>query len=99
VVGVYAYNNNPFHLLLVFIFGVLGYFLNKMEYSSAPLILGLILGNLADSSFRRALFLHHGALWRLINRPLSFIFFAACVLTILSQTKVMHHVKKMFVKK
>ncbi len=99
VVGVYAYNNNPFHLLLVFVFGVLGYFLNKMEYSSAPLILGLILGNLADSSFRRALFLHHGNLWYLINRPLSFIFFAACVLTILSQTKVMHHVKKMFVKK
>ena len=94
VVGVFAYNNNPFHLGLVFVFGIVGYFFDKMGYSAAPVILGLILGNLADSFFRRALLLSHGNLWGLINRPISVIFFIACLLTILSQLGVIKYLKK-----
>jgi putative tricarboxylic transport membrane protein len=89
VIGTYAYNNNPFHLKLVFVFGVAGYFLDKMGYAPAPLILGLILGNLADTFFRRALLLSDGNLWGLINRPIAFLFFATCVIAILSQVGVM----------
>jgi putative tricarboxylic transport membrane protein len=94
VVGVFAYNNNPFHLALVFVFGIIGYFFDKMGYSAAPLILGLILGNLADAFFRRALLLSHGNILGLINRPISFIFFVACLTTILSQLGVVKYLKK-----
>ncbi len=88
VIGVFAYNNNPFHLGLVLLFGVLGYWLDTMGYAPAPLILGLILGNMADSFFRRALLLSHGNVLSLISRPIAFLFFAACMLTILHQLKI-----------
>ncbi|MBD3373730.1 transporter [candidate division KSB1 bacterium] len=99
VVGVFAYNNNPFHLTLVFVFGVLGYFLDKMAYTAAPIILGLILGNMADAFFRRALLVNNGDILGLINRPISFIFFLACLLTILGQFGLIKYIKnKIFVK-
>lgn len=85
VIGVYSYNLNSFHLALVFVCGIAGYLLDKMKYSSAPLILGLILGNMADAFFRRALYISHGNLFSLIDRPISFIFFLACVLTVVKQ--------------
>ena len=94
VVGVFSYNNNPFHLALVLFFGVIGYLFDKMGYSAAPLILGLILGNLADAYFRRALFINDGDLISLVNRPISFIFFLACMFTVLNQFNVTDNLKK-----
>ena len=94
VVGVFAYNNNPFHLGLVFVFGIVGYFFDKMGYSAAPVILGLILGNLADTFLRRALLLSHGNIWGLINRPISAIFFIACLLTIFRRLGVIKYLRK-----
>jgi putative tricarboxylic transport membrane protein len=85
VVGVYSYNLNSFHLALVFVCGIAGYLLDKMNYSSAPIILGLILGNLADAFFRRALYISHGSIISLVDRPISFIFFMACLITVLNQ--------------
>jgi len=85
VVGTFAYNNNPFHLALVFTCAVAGYFFDKMKYSSAALILGLILGNMADSYFRRALFISDGNVLALVNRPISLLFFLACIWTILKE--------------
>ncbi|MCX7788218.1 MAG: tripartite tricarboxylate transporter permease, partial [Spirochaetes bacterium] len=87
VIGVYSYNLNPFHLALVFVCGILGYILDKMNYSSAPLILGLILGNMADAFFRRALYISHGNILSLVDRPLSFLFFLACVITIVQKVR------------
>jgi len=82
VIGTFAYNNNPFHLTLVFFCAIAGYFFDKMQYSSGALILGLILGNMTDSYFRRALFISDGNFLALINRPISLIFFILCVWTI-----------------
>jgi putative tricarboxylic transport membrane protein len=94
VVGVFAYNNNSFHLVLVLFFGLIGYLFDKMGYSAAPLILGLILGNLADAFFRRALYINDGNLLSLVNRPISVIFFLACVFTILNQFNLINYLKK-----
>ncbi|MEA5033705.1 MAG: tripartite tricarboxylate transporter permease [Sphaerochaeta sp.] len=85
VIGTFAYNNNPFHLTLVFVCAIAGYLFDKMQYSSGALILGLILGNMADSYFRRALFISDGNFLTLINRPIALIFFIACVWTIAKQ--------------
>jgi putative tricarboxylic transport membrane protein len=93
VIGVYAYNNNPFHLKLVFVFGVAGYFLDKMGYA-----LGLILGNLADAFFRRALLLNDGSMLGLINRPIACFFFLACVVTILNQLGLVRYIKNRYVR-
>jgi putative tricarboxylic transport membrane protein len=93
VIGVYAYNNNPFHLKLLFVFGVVGYFMDKMGYAPAPLILGLILGNLADAFFRRALLLNDGSMIGLISRPIACLLFLACMVTILNQLGIVRYLK------
>ncbi|NLE15435.1 MAG: transporter, partial [Spirochaetales bacterium] len=85
IVGVYAYNNNSFHLVLVFVFSIVAYLFDKMKFSSASFILGLILGNMADSYFRRALFISDGNVFSLINRPISLFMFLTCVWTIAKQ--------------
>ncbi len=60
VVGAYALSLNAFDITVVFIFGVLGYALDKMKYAAAPMVLGIILGPMIDSNFRRALIASRG---------------------------------------
>jgi len=60
-------------------FGVLGYVLRQMDYPLAPLVLGLILGPLADTSFRRALQQSRGAIMPLLERPIGLILIACVV--------------------
>jgi putative tricarboxylic transport membrane protein len=54
-VGVYAVNNNPFDVLLMAGFGFVGYFMRKLGFPLAPVILGLVLGDLMEVNLRRAL--------------------------------------------
>ncbi len=82
IIGTYTVSTDLFDLRLVVVFGLVGYLLDRYGYSAGPLILGLILGPLTDVNFRRVMDLHQGNPLALINRPISFIFFAAVVLTL-----------------
>jgi putative tricarboxylic transport membrane protein len=53
-VGVYSVNMSTFALLLALILGVLGYFLRKLHYPMAPVILGFVLGKIMEDNLRRA---------------------------------------------
>lgn len=85
VIGAYAINLSVFDLAMVFIFGVLGYFLDKMYYSPAPIVLGLILGNMIDVKFRTTLITHNGSFLPFITRPIAGLFFSLIVITIIKQ--------------
>ncbi len=85
VIGAYAINLSMFDLLLVFIFGVIGYVLDKMEYSPAPIVLGLILGNMIDTKFRSALVTSNGDFLSFFTRPISLIIFLMILFTIIRQ--------------
>ncbi len=61
-VGAYTINNAMFDVWLVLIFGVIGYVFNKLSYPLAPLVLALVLGDMAESSFRQAMLLSQGSL-------------------------------------
>ncbi len=87
VIGAYAINLSKFDLIMVFIFGVLGYFLSKMAYSPAPIVLGLILGNMIDVTFRRTLITSNGSFLPFVTRPIALIFFVFISITIISQVK------------
>lgn len=87
VIGAYAINLSRFDLIMVFVFGVLGYLLSKMYYSPAPIVLGLILGNMIDVMFRRTLIVGNGSFLPFITRPISLIFFVFISITIISQIK------------
>ena len=61
-VGAYTVNNAMFDIRLVLVFGAVGYVFNKLSYPLAPLVLALVLGDMAESSFRQAMLLSQGSL-------------------------------------
>ncbi len=60
VIGSYAINNSMFDVWLMLIFAFGGYFLNKMGFSLSAIILGMILGPIAESGFAQALTISGG---------------------------------------
>jgi putative tricarboxylic transport membrane protein len=87
VVGSYVISINTFDIYLMFIAGLIGFVLFQMGYPPAPLILGLILGPLADSNLRRTLLESDGSLLPFFTRPISLIFVLLILFSILSQMK------------
>jgi putative tricarboxylic transport membrane protein len=59
-IGVFSLSNNPFDVLIMALFGVLGYVCVKLECEPAPMILGFILGPLMEENLRRAMLLSRG---------------------------------------
>ncbi len=70
-IGVYTTNNNTFDVWMVGWFGVIGYIFIKLGMEPAPLLLGLVLGQMMEENLRRALLLSRGDWSVLVTRPLS----------------------------
>ncbi|MBC9906077.1 MULTISPECIES: tripartite tricarboxylate transporter permease [Achromobacter] len=70
-IGVYAINAGTFDLLLVAGIGALGYFLRKFGVPMAPLVLGVVLGNMMEQNLRRALSMTDGDVGVLFASPVS----------------------------
>ncbi|EAL9010725.1 tripartite tricarboxylate transporter permease [Campylobacter coli] len=60
IIGVYSINSTDFDIILILIIGILGYFLRKLEFPMAPLILGFVLGEQLETNLRRALSISNG---------------------------------------
>ena len=56
---------------LMFIFGVVGYLLRKLDYPMAPAVLAIVLGPLAETSMRQSLLIGHGSPAIFFERPIS----------------------------
>ncbi|ONI46994.1 C4-dicarboxylate ABC transporter permease [Candidatus Epulonipiscium fishelsonii] len=82
VVGSYAINMNLFDVGVMTAFGIVGYFLNKLDVPTSPAVLGLILGPLAESHFKRALLMSGGAWNTFVQSPISIFFFIMTILTL-----------------
>jgi putative tricarboxylic transport membrane protein len=61
-VGAYTVHNALLDVTVMLIFGVVGYVFKKLSYPLAPLVLALVLGDLAESSFRQAMLISNGSL-------------------------------------
>ena len=61
-IGAYSVNNNSFDVVMMLVFGVLGYFLKKCNYPLAPLVLAIVLGDKAEEAFRQSLLASQGGL-------------------------------------
>lgn len=95
IVGAYAISNRKFDIYIALFFGVLGYVLDKMRYSAAPIVLGLILGTMIDEYFRRALIVSRGDMMTFISpteHPISLFFF--CVIVFIIVRNLMPKKKK-----
>jgi putative tricarboxylic transport membrane protein len=61
-IGAYTVHSSMFDVWLMLVFGVLGYLFKKLKYPMAPLVLALVLGDMAESSFRQSMLLSQGSL-------------------------------------
>ena len=59
-VGAYTVHSSVFDVVMMLVFGVLGYLFKKLRYPLAPLVLALVLGDMAESSFRQSMLLSQG---------------------------------------
>ncbi|MCL2000332.1 MAG: tripartite tricarboxylate transporter permease [Planctomycetes bacterium] len=82
VIGSYTLQNNLFDVFLTFIFGIVGYFMRKYGLPGAPLVLGIILGPIAEDHLNRALIVSRNDWSSFVTRPISCGFLILCVLSI-----------------
>ena len=83
IVGVYSVSGSLFDVWMLSAFGLLGYAMRKLEYPSAPLILGLVLGDSMERALRQSLMMSSGDLGILVSRPISAVMLALAVLILL----------------
>jgi putative tricarboxylic transport membrane protein len=87
VVGSYSIGNNLFDVKLMLLFGVIGYFMKKVDFPTAPMVLGLILGPMAESGLRQSLLISQGS-WRIfVAKPISLILLVLALFSIISAVK------------
>ncbi|HEY7459969.1 MAG TPA: tripartite tricarboxylate transporter permease [Xanthobacteraceae bacterium] len=83
VIGPYAITQRLFDVYVMVFFGLLGFALREMKYPMAPLVLGIILGDILDKNLRRALVLADGDLTPFFTRPISAVLWITTLLIIL----------------
>ena len=79
VIGAYSLNNNTHEVILMVVFGFMGYLLKKLEYETAPLIMAMVLSPLMENSLRQSLLLSRGSFWIFFSRPLSAVLMVAAI--------------------
>ena len=80
LIGVYTVNNDVFDIVLVIVFGALGYLMKKLGFDPGPLVLAFVLGSLLEDSLRRSLLIFDGDATGFFARPISGTLLAVFVL-------------------
>jgi len=83
-IGVYTVSNASFLVLLMALFGVLGYVFVKLNFEPAPLLLGFVLGPMMEENLRRAMTISRGSPAVFITRPLSLALLAVALMLLLA---------------
>jgi len=84
LVGAYSLNNNTDEIMLMVIFGAIGYFLRKFKYPLAPLVLALVLGPMLEKTLRQSLLMGAGSGWIFLSRPISLVTLLICFVLLVS---------------
>ncbi len=80
-VGVYSIKNNVTDVLMMLLFGVLGYILRKLDFELGPLLLAFVLGGILEKSLSQALLIANGNFAVFVTRPISAAFLALVAAT------------------
>jgi len=79
LIGAYSLNFSTFDILIMIVFGIIGYLMKKTDYEGAPLILALVLGNLFENALRQSLMLSDGSFRIFFNRPIAAVFILVAI--------------------
>ena len=85
LVGAYGVNNNPIDILVMVVFGVVGWAMMKFGYDPAPLVLAFVLGPMIETSLRQSLVLSHGSFLVFFTRPIAGGLLGAALLMVVSR--------------
>src|SRR5216110_257221 len=79
VIGSYAVHNGMIDVWYMLLFGVVGYVFKKLDYPLAPLVLALVLGDMAENALRQSLIMSQGSLAIFFIRPISGVITALAI--------------------
>jgi putative tricarboxylic transport membrane protein len=74
ILGSYSVSNSAFDILVMVIFGVIGYILRKLDFPLAPVVLTLILGPLMERSLKQSLEISQGSFLVFLKSPIAVVF-------------------------
>lgn len=83
VIGSFSIQNSVFDVWLMFGFGMLGFTLNYLGFSSSPIVLALILGPIAEEGFTRTMVLSGGSFGKFFENPISLILIAFTIIALI----------------
>ncbi|WP_296507628.1 tripartite tricarboxylate transporter permease [Rhodoferax sp.] len=92
-VGTYGMRQSAFDLVLLYVVGVLGLVMRRFGFPTAPVIVGMILGPLAEAQLRNAMSIGEGSAMIFLQRPMS-VTLLAVVLSVLVLPRVLKHFQK-----
>jgi putative tricarboxylic transport membrane protein len=82
-IGTYGISRSVIDLILLYSVGVMGFFMRKYDFPTAPVIIGMILGPMAETNFRQAMTISQGSLSIFIEKPLSLFLLVLAALALL----------------
>ena len=82
--GAYSVNKSFFDVGVVLVFGALAWILKKLDFPSVPILLGMVLGKMTETNFRRALLLSDGSLSIFFESPICIAFMVLITGTLIS---------------
>jgi putative tricarboxylic transport membrane protein len=97
LIGAYSINNKALDILLMIIFGFVGYLMRKFDYEAAPLMLAFVLGPMLEKSLRQSLVISQGSPLIFFNRPISLALMAVTLLFVLSPIVTMFLKRQRFI--
>jgi putative tricarboxylic transport membrane protein len=94
-VGVYGMRQSSFDLFLMYVVGLVGVLMRRFNFPTAPVIVGMILGPMAEAQMRNALSIGEGKWSVFLERPMS-LALLACVLGILVLPRLLRWARRRF---
>ena len=83
-VGAYGMRQSAFDLFLLYAIGVLGLVMRRFNFPTAPVVVGMILGPLAEAQLRNAIAIGEGSPWIFLQRPMSLTLLVIVVVVLLA---------------
>jgi putative tricarboxylic transport membrane protein len=82
LIGAYSLNNNITDIIVLWFFGLVGFFAKKFEYEPAPFVLAFVLGPMIETALRRSLIMSDGSFSIFFQRPIAAVFLSITIVAL-----------------
>lgn len=98
VIGSFTINNSITDVFIMFGFGIMGYFMDKLKIPTAPLVVGMILGMMLDNTFNQSMIISDGSWLIFLKNPVSAALLTTALLSVLQATPFFRIIRGLFKK-